>query len=205
MSLLLSLGVVVLGFHHLQSLPGSWPQHYHAARFGGEHRLMCPLEIENITWIVPQHTRKTVMKDSTPQKTLHMQNLRHPDTGLYTCTNAKAQNQNYSQYLLIDAGHSALKISCTIDSYGSSVLHCSVRKPFNSPSLLRAKSNSSTVDQEWKTLKIPQNGNQLFVFEVPLPEFCASEEQVDPINVFVEVMSSDEYMSGHGSYYMRDI
>ncbi|XP_075117642.1 interleukin-12 subunit beta-like [Leptodactylus fuscus] len=203
MSLLLSFGVLVLGFHHLQSIPDSWSQHYVFVKFGKEHTLECPLQGEGISWICPHNARSICSKASTRQKTLHLPNLSHKKSGLYTCTNAL--HQSYSTYLLIDEGQDLLNISCTSDSYTSSVLHCSMDKPFTGPSLLRVRSYSSNMTQEGKEMKIPQDENQNFLFDIQLPNSCPSEELMDPIQMSVEVMSSHEYTSRDLTFYRRDI
>lgn len=64
---------------------------------------------------------------------------------------------------------------------------------------------SSTMNQDWKEMKTLQEGDPILKFNVTLPGFCPYEEQVDPINVDVEVLSGSDYRSGHKSFYMRDI
>ncbi|XP_040276549.1 uncharacterized protein LOC120991865 [Bufo bufo] len=200
MSLLLALGVLVLGFHHLHSLPSSWPPLYPTARLRGEHVLKCPLEANNISWTFP---RKICVKDATNQKTLHLHRLDHRCTGFYTCTNAQNNSHKYSGYLLIDEG--PLMFSCIVDSYTSSVLRCTLAEEIIGPSLVRMKSKSSKMDQDWKIIKVPQGRHERLLFDIPLPGFCPFEEQVDPIHVFMEFMSKSEYMSGHRTFYLRDV
>ncbi|XP_077136333.1 interleukin-12 subunit beta-like [Ranitomeya variabilis] len=198
MSLYLSLAILALRIHHLQSILVSWPQNYYAVKEKAMHVLECPLEAQEMNWSFPRHK----CNDSVPQKTLHLRPLRHRCTGLYTCTNGA---QTYSQYLLIDGGHNPLSFSCSVDSHTSHVLHCSLAENLKKESLVRAKSNNSKMDQGWKEMRISQEGNQLFVFDIPLRGFCPFEEQVHPFNVYVELMSDGEYRTGHMSIYIRDI
>ncbi|XP_073420830.1 uncharacterized protein [Dendrobates tinctorius] len=197
MSLYLFLAILVLRIQHLQSLLASWPQHYYAVKEKATHVLECPLVAKKIIWKFPPHN---CVNGSTHQKTLYLHHLRHRCTGLYTCTNG---HQNYSQYILIDGGHDPLSFSCSAASHTSHILQCSLAEKLVHKSLVRAKSNSSKMDQDWKEMRISQN--QLLAFEIPLPDFCPYEEQVHPINVSVELMSDGEYRTGHISIYIRDI
>ncbi|XP_056407474.1 uncharacterized protein LOC130299892 [Hyla sarda] len=202
MSVLLSLVVVVLVIHRLQSLPGTWPIHYHFAEAGGDIVLNCSLKAEKIIWKLPG---KDCSEGSKQQKALRLHKVKNRCGGLYTCANVHNQNQNHSLYLLIE-GHSPLSFSCTVDSYTSPDLRCSLTEELSRPSLIRVKSNRSNMDQEWTEMKIPKDGDHLFKFNVSLPGFCPFEEQVDPITVYVEFMSkSHEYIKGHKSFYLRDI
>ncbi|KAM4012750.1 interleukin-12 subunit beta-like [Anomaloglossus baeobatrachus] len=135
------------------------------------------------------------------KRSLDLAPLIHRCTGLYTCTSD--QNQSYSQYLLIDRGHGPLSFSCSLDSYTRRVLQCSLAEELTYPSLVRVKANSSNMDHDWKEMKI--SGDQLLVFDVPLPDFCFFEEQVHPINVSIEIMADGEYRTGHKSIYIRDV
>ncbi|XP_075705199.1 interleukin-12 subunit beta-like [Rhinoderma darwinii] len=204
MSFLLSLAVLVLGFHNLLSLPDSWPQRYHPAGLRGEHIVKCELEAKKIFWNFPRASNICV-RGSTQRKSLHLHLLSHRCTGLYTCINADNNSQNYSEYLLIKEGHNSLSLSCTMDSYTCPVLHCSLTEDVFRPGLVRVKSYSSRIDQEWKEMKIPQDGNLPFMFNIPLPDFCPFEEPVALIHVSVEVMSRSEYLSENKSFYIRDI
>ncbi|XP_066428896.1 interleukin-12 subunit beta-like isoform X2 [Eleutherodactylus coqui] len=198
---LLFLSVLVLGFHHLHSLPDSWPQHYRPVALRGKHIINCPLEALEVSWRFPTTLCVT---GSTQQKTLNLHNMNNRCSGLYTCTNAHNSSHHYSQYLLIDGG-SSLQFSCAVDSYSNHFLHCSLNEELNHPSLIRVKSSRFKKDQEWKEMKIPQDGDRFFSFDIPLPGFCPFEDYVDPIQVSIEVMSSSEHISGNKSFYMRDI
>ncbi|CAN2390235.1 hypothetical protein PRIEUP_LOCUS271, partial [Pristimantis euphronides] len=203
MFLLLFLGILILGFPHLHSLPDSWPQQYRPVTLKGEHTINCSLEAKEIIWSCPPNV---CIKGSTQQKAIQLHHMNNRCTGLYTCTDAHNSHQHYSEYLLIDKRLNPLQFSCTANSYTHLVLHCSLEEELARPSLMRVKSSCCKMNQEWKIIKIPQDGDQLFTFDISLPGFCPFEDYVDPIQVFIEVIiRSSEYTSGNKSFYMRDI
>ncbi|XP_075043854.1 interleukin-12 subunit beta-like [Mixophyes fleayi] len=190
-----------LVIHHLLSVPLTWPSDYHIAHLNSVLTIKCPLEAENIVWNCPAK----ICKIHQHQKNVTLQGLKHHHAGAYTCFNQDKKTQSYSLYVLILEEEHRLPVHCTVAAYTSTELRCSIAEELACPCLVRAKANSSVIDQNWTEFKISQDRVHSIQFNLTIPEFCPFAEQVNAIHVSVDIITNSDYLTGNQSYYLRDI
>ncbi|CAH2299064.1 interleukin-12 subunit beta-like [Pelobates cultripes] len=119
----------------LHTVPVSWPKNYVVVEENDSYTLRCDPHTQNVKWLTPSDDCV-----NSSQNALELTDLENPCAGNYTCLTMDNILLK-SVYLLIKENED-LKISCSMDSYSSPVLSCSVRVPFCSDCLVRAKAKT---------------------------------------------------------------
>ncbi|KAM8939643.1 interleukin-12 subunit beta-like [Pelodytes ibericus] len=188
----------------VQSALDSWPKTYVVVPDSEPYTLHCDFNTQTVKWKVPS---EDCLSQSLQDQTLELDDLSQPCAGRYTCLTADDQPLKSIHLLINEDENEHVNLSCSVDSYTSPVLHCSVPISFTTDCLIRAKADisSSSEDADWLYMKWKMGANKTFRFNLSISQLCPFEEQMSPIVVMMEAMTESQYMAGTRQYYIRDI